>query len=209
MLRKILLAASFFFTVSAQANLIENGDFENGLTGWDSEFGRVNVVERGGNHVAKLNDRDSDGLEVLWQSFYIPTEVNTISFSFDFKFDGWDRSRRQEDSAGTLLEIRDGIRSWWDWSPWSVVEAVDFDLNSGWLSFYGEYDVSSIVDKNPNGRVFFGIFEDSGWCRDFTDSALFIDNVVVKSVASVPEPASIALLMLGFVGLLLARRRSL
>lgn len=209
MLRTILLAASFIFAVSAQANLLENGDFENGLSGWKNEVGRVGVVTRNGNDVAKLNVRGSEGVELLSQSFYIPTEVNTISFSFDFKFDGWDNSRHSEDSAGALLQIRDGIRSWWDWSPWSVVEAVEFDLNSGWLSFYGEYDVSGVVDKNPNGRVYFGLFEDSSWCRDFTDSVLYIDNVVVEAVASVPEPASVALFMLGLGGLVIARRRTM
>lgn len=208
MLRILVLVASFVFAVSAQANLLVNGDFEDGLNGWGSEFGSVQVVNKNGNNVAKLNDNNSSGLEVLWQSFYIPTEVNTVSFSFDFKFKGWDNSRHQEDLAGSLLEVRDGITSWWDWSPWSIVEAVEFDLNSGWMSFYGEYDVSSIVDIDPNGRVFFGIFEDSGWCNDLTDSVLFIDNVVVAAVASVPEPGTFALLMLGLAGLVFARRKA-
>lgn len=93
MLRIFVLVASFVFAVSAQANLLVNGDFEDGLNGWGSEFGSVQVVNKNGNNVAKLNDNNSSGLEVLWQSFYIPTEVNTVSFSFDFKFKGWDNSR--------------------------------------------------------------------------------------------------------------------
>lgn len=190
------------FAGSVQASYIQNGGFDDGLNGWGtSPLGDgVSVVNQGGNNVVKINDPDSAGWEWIYQEFYVPAGVNQVSVSFSYRFVNADYSFLLNDLGdGELFALGNGTQELFSTSTSS----------NGWVNFLGVYDISGIVDANPNGRIEFGIFESSMLIGDLTDSVLYLDNISVSdaNAVAVPEPGALALLSLGMLGLGMARRR--
>lgn len=202
--------AALAMAASAHASYIVNGDFEDGLVGWnDSPIGAgVSIVNLDGNNVVKLDDPDSFGVEWIYQSFYIPSGVTEIEVSFSYRFDSVNDSWLMEDWAGgQLFTLGTGLGDW-------LIGRELFSTSehsNGWVSFSGVYDVSGIWDYNPNARIVFGLQETwAGLWWDSTDSALYLDNISVTRAgdyAAVPEPGSLGLLGLAMVALGVARRR--
>ena len=106
---KILLKAALAcaLTLPVQADLITNGGFESGLTGWtrvdqvgsDGTF----FVQSGttspvlGNPVpappqgsrAAMTDAEAGGSHVLYQDFVVPTGLTTVFLTFDLFIHNW------------------------------------------------------------------------------------------------------------------------
>jgi hypothetical protein len=190
---------------SANASLIQNGDFENGLNGWGTTNligGGVSVITDpadSGNHIARLDDPSDWGGELLWQSFYVPADVANITVSFDYKFVEKDKSRIFTDTAwAKLFKLDSG-------QYLDVLVHTHVDSN-GWVSFSGTVDTSTIYDFNPNAKIQFGIWES---ISHRTNSALYVDNIsITDTFASVPEPSTLMLLGLGLAGFGLSRKRA-
>jgi len=201
--------AGLGMAMAAQASLISNGDFSDGLNDWQISpiGGGVSVVEIDGGNAVMLSDPDSVGVEWIYQNFYVPEGVDQLEISFNYRFDSINNSLLFHDTAGgQLFTLGTGLG---DWVLGNELFRVTEDSN-GWVSFTGVYDVSGIWDYNPNARIGFGISETwAGLWWDSTDSALYLSNIQVGEyggAVAVPEPGSLALLGLGLMALGLGRR---
>jgi hypothetical protein len=75
------IALLLAFTATSYATVITNGDFSQGLTGWDTDPSAAVSVSNG---IASLQIQPSYGDITLSQHILLPSDVTTFSFSVDF-----------------------------------------------------------------------------------------------------------------------------
>jgi hypothetical protein len=193
----------------AQANLIQNGNFNSNLTGWTTN-GDVQIANTGfpilggfasaqgmdGNY-ALLGLWTTNETSTLRQDIEI-TGIDKLIVSFNWAFDYLDSSNNNEDEFISFMR-QDG-------NPARTITFGDL-VTKGTSSFtdagiaYGYYN--EIIDiseyTKSEARVIFRLIEEGGFFGG-TASIAGIDNVDV-SAAPVPEPATMLLLGSGLIGL--------
>jgi hypothetical protein len=214
MTRKSMLLsflAVLLLTGGAQANLIRNGDFENGLAFWNAS-GDVRVVNAGpfasaqgmDDGYALLGLGDSSGTSRISQDFEV-FGATQLEISFNFAFDFFDNSYSASDTFIALVR-QDGT---------PALPITLLDLTTHGTSFwnpdlgllYGTY--RGIVDISlytlGEARVVFRLAEQEDSCIwTGTGSVAGIDNIVVASVA---EPSLLLLGLAACGGLWITGRR--
>ncbi len=190
--------------MATPVELISNGTFDQGIQGWHT-YGDVQVTAAGpyaaslgmdGNY-ALLGGQTSAGFSGLWQSFAIQG-IDQVTLSFDWAFPYLDLSSSRED---TFLSF---VRQ--DGSPVMRITLQDLRSDGVNLSNHGSYHQT--IDISPytsdDALLVFRLWEDTPW----TVSAVGIDNVSVRGVAPVPEPATLLLFATGLAGIAGLRRRT-
>lgn len=200
---------AFGLASGAHAGLI-NGDFEDGLNGWETYD---DVSENGG--VAIIGDNTAYGASTLFQASN--TGAGVVNFEFDF-FAGISdvvTSGHFSDIFVNSLYFTNDLATFdlfggYDDVQWMFdVDAygeivydgtiTDSAVGTGWRHFSFEF-----VSSYDYVVAVFDIFEING----SIDSTIQIDNVSLSAViASVPEPSSLVLFLslLGFAGLVRVR----
>lgn len=193
MKNKIALAAlALCLSGVANANVIVNGDFEAGLTGWTmtgigglagAPYFGGGTPAANGVYMAVFNQGEQAPNAVLSQSF-ATVAGHTYHVTFDY---GTNNGNWQRIDVAVAAQDHSVLSSgsYAAPGPWLHGFAFDFTAASG---------LSTLTFKDDVNNWTFS-----------TDGLL--DNVVVADTHPVPEPASIALLTLGLAGIGALRRR--
>ena len=213
----------FLMSGGAQASteLVANGGFETGnLSGWASSglgngtcpdnpqdfnvstsgsaTGCFAVSNPSGSTYAAyvMNDGTGPLDYVLSQTFSVATGTTGGIFSFDLS------TLNQSDANRTLTV---SLTNQTTLASYVLYAASTFSNDAAWQTISG--DVSAFLAAAAGDTVLLSI--DNYIPGTWTGPAgLGIDNVSIRAdVSDVPEPASLALIGLGFIGLLSARRR--
>jgi hypothetical protein len=140
------------------------------------------------------------GWLVQWSTDDPADYINTTSDIGDFSFSGtayWDNNNNAYDASDPEVQLDDYVRIWFgavNWTEsdgeggWNQEWSVHFD-NAGWGS-------RTLNDGGP-------------WSAGFVDSEGYGSGYEgVLNIQAVPEPATLALMALGGIGMLVSRKRS-
>ena len=193
MKNKITLAAlTLCLCGAANANVLVNGNFEAGLTGWNltGVGGLASAPYFGGGtpaangvYMAVFNQGEQPASAVLSQSF-ATVAGHTYHVTFDY---GTNNGNWQQINAIVAANDNSVLSNALYAAPGASLKPFSFD-------FTAADALTTLKFRDVPGNWTFS-----------TDGLL--DNVVVTDTRPVPEPASIALLTLGLAGMGALRRR--
>lgn len=193
--RCLSVLAGFLFALSANANLIVNGGFEDNnvaagnwayfssasVNGWDGDNIEIwnqfsGVVAPEGQQHAELNAHPFDGsVFSIFQSFAtVVGQIYDVSFFYSARVDS---NEQFSFSAGTLSAL------------------LNDHVVGSWTQYTG-----SFVANSSLSTITFSTY-DAGTYGNF------LDDVVVTANANVVESNPLVMLLIGFAGLILIRRR--
>ncbi|WP_052190770.1 PEP-CTERM sorting domain-containing protein [Chitinibacter sp. ZOR0017] len=179
MIKTMTAIALAITAAGAHANLISNGDFSNGLSGWSCSG--ADLCQTSTYFSAQPGDAhawgyDNDGYATLSQ--VISTVVGA---KYDLSF-----LSKAYQISGNALRFGFG----------SYADSVSAPTTTNWIASTGSFIATS---TQTQVSFFFSTIPGSGTWG--------IDKVNVQMTAPVPEPETYALMGLGLIGLFAARRR--
>ena len=188
---------------AATASLIENGDFESGLSGWDHS---PNVKAKGS--WANIDPKNGERQAVLSPFGFFPSSLSQcfeiedsylISISFDYNF--WSFSLMGSEAGDDLVVSLISDDSVY-FNEILRVNLKDSISEGPTIQGWQNYEETFLFDTSMQLSLLFEVdnFKDP---RQFGIG--FIDNV---EVSSAPIPGAIYLLGSGLVGLIGIRRRN-
>lgn len=156
----ILLISIFLINIGFSQNLITNGDFENGATGWSGNA--VNVVTEGGNSYNSANVAVAGNPWDVNLSYVLP--LGPIGTTYKLKFEAWSDTNRP-------LIAGIGLNQ----DPWTnIVETVNLTTTSQ------NFELTLVSNfASPTSRIIF----DMGNAVGFVG----IDNVSLELMGSNPS----------------------
>jgi len=197
----VLSILSIFLVSSASANLITNGDFSSGLSGWNTR-GDVTVGTAGpgmdGDFALIGFDDGPAANNRLWQNFDV-SGLNQIQVSFDWFFEYLDNESNRNDVFLSILKDLDS-------APVENITLDELKTNATPRSneanlFSGTFSrLIDVSEFDTDARLQFRLTERNGDVYSWAG----IDNV---NVSPVPEPTTILLFGAGLAGLIAVQRR--
>lgn len=181
--RSFVAACALLTAGAAHASLVTNGSFETGLTGWA-------CVAGGGNCFAGT------------QSGVTPVDGSSYFYGFDNVSPAGVLSQSLATVAGASYSISFAFNTNGAAPPNALsVIAGDLDQDLPVVQFaWGTY--SSTFTAAGASTLLQFIFSTAGG-----SGTVFLDNVIVDRVGTVPVPPTLALVALGIAGLAATRRR--
>jgi hypothetical protein len=204
-LASLVLALIFLSQVSTAhadgVNYVTNGNFSDGLTGWNSAG--VDL------HVGTAVLADGDGDSYLFQSVNLGPGTYFLSFDFENNLS----SDVLTDENGNAISLFDKFNATLYFSNNELMSSEEF----GYLELFSmnaintEYSPFSITFSMPfNGykyaTPYFDLFDDNS----LNDSSVSIGNVSITATTyPVPEPGTLASMAFGIIGLIVAGKKRL
>jgi hypothetical protein len=190
------LLAGLFLSVSAQANLIVNGSFEDNavnagswkafnasaVNGWEGS--RIEIwngmsgvkAPDGNNHIELNADPYNGAIFSIFQNL-----ATSVGQTYDVSF--FYRARQNDTEA-------------FSFSVANLALVLDNHTTSAWSKFEGSFVAGAATSVLTFSTLTNGTYGN------------FIDNVVVTARASVNEASSLVMLTIGILGLMLVRRKN-
>ncbi|WP_227815139.1 PEP-CTERM sorting domain-containing protein [Nitrogeniibacter aestuarii] len=215
---------------AANANLIANGDFNAGLSGWTVQNGgsgawyadAVGTATPFSNHQTSsagggagtyaVTDQGGAGLHVMSQVFTVSANQQ-VTIEFDLFANSYGGNvidcgviaYNVGPCQYTMVDIVRASANPLSRSGGDVVATllspfVDPLSNPNPFTSYA-FDVSAFLATGGDFRLRFAEVDNRGYLN------VGVDNVSVLAQSTVPEPASIALIGLGLTGLMVSRRK--
>jgi hypothetical protein len=194
---------------TAQANLLQNGDFEQGDVG---QLGNVTIPNWtywgvSGAHMSDAGYKyDTKGMLIWWDDVGMYQDVFDVVVGQEYEYSVSAISKAADKLKGWDLVVR----SEWTAANWATIGSTNIGYFFGAKSESNPGDgtetwkVISGTDTAPagaaHGKIYFQLVQGGSW--DYTGGSVCFDNV---SVVAIPEPVTMALLGIG--GLLFIRRR--
>lgn len=177
-LNAFVVGTLLFVAQGSHASLITNGGFESGLSGWTCAAGSCGTGDMGGPQEGSYHFYGFDNGPGGLSYQSFATDIGA-TYSIDFFYGSF------SPSPANNLSLKVG----------DLVQDFTF-ASSGWSSFSSTF---TAISTSTSLDFFFDTDPGTG--------QIWLDGIVVDYVASVPEPASIALFGIGLAGLGFSRRK--